>query len=182
MGPDPGKDKLNIPLNSMISEKSLRRSFWPTWTNIPVVLGWSPSITAALAWRGVRLCSHSDFKAVALISLAATWLLAWQIRWYSKTIHVYSRGQGLRRIRNEASFWTSSLLQAKPLGCFPSGATGSKECSLIWEGAEGEGASGRERSAKGNTSNAAFVVPENTTLGLEKQSGTGWPAAEHRHR
>lgn len=60
--------------------------------------------------------------------------------------------------------------QAKSYGCFPSEGTVSKECSLIWEGEE---ASGRESRAKGNKSNAAFVVPENKTQGLEKQARAG---------
>lgn len=58
---------------------------------------------------------------------------------------------------------------AKSYGCFPLEGTVSKEWSLIWEGEE---ASGRERRAKGNTSNTAFVVPENKTPCLKKQAAS----------
>lgn len=60
----------------------------------------------------------------------------------------------------------TAQVQAKSYGCFPLDGTGSKECSSIWEG---EGASGSEQRAKGNKSNAEFVVPENKIQLLEKQ-------------
>jgi len=89
---------------------------------------------------------------------------------FFKAIHIYSRVQGLRRIGNEACFWTGTRLKAKSYGRSPSEGTESKECSWICEGEE---ASGREQRAKGNKSNIAFVVPENKTQDLEKQTRAG---------
>lgn len=108
------------------------------------------------------------FKVLAWNEMAAISFSARQIGWYFKTTHIYLRlweELGMKLAHGP-------LLYSKlnPMAVFLSGGTLSKECSLIWDGEE---ASGREKRAKGNKPNTAFVVPKNKTQSLEKQARAG---------
>lgn len=84
-------------------------------------ISYSDHCSIELCWVIYSNCEgymapHTHLKA--LTKMAATLLLAWQMRWYFQT-HIYPEVQGLRRIGNEACFWTGIICTSQILWLLP---------------------------------------------------------------